>query len=168
MAMGPFQVGLIGRAESELAVQAVSVGRMQAPPEVGTRATVDDRANQLFSQTSAPGFRQDVDVCQIGEAHAVRNRSCEADHTPSLLFVSTDDAPGRCQLRVEVGARPPATPVRLCRQEVPSSIPVDPSSVVVQLVALVLSDHGRNATDQLLLGPRVMSRTGSLAVRQDR
>src|ERR1022692_2020966 len=64
--------GRSGRAwRSQPPIQPVLVLGVQRPAERGAGATVDHGADQLGAEPLPPGIRDDVDVRQVGEAHAV-------------------------------------------------------------------------------------------------
>jgi hypothetical protein len=63
-------------------VNPCCVGGVRHPAEAGTRAAVEHRGGQFFSQAAAAGRGLDDDVRQVGGGHAVRDRAGEADEAP--------------------------------------------------------------------------------------
>src|SRR5439155_4469676 len=82
-------------------------------------------------ETAPPMLGEHVDVGEVGERHAVRERPREADLT---AVVVEPDHPGCFAEESLYGfSRPSFRPVRLLRQVAVNRIDVDPRRVVVEL-----------------------------------
>src|ERR1700722_719464 len=141
-----FQVRVVRLGEAELAVQAVGVAGVQGPPEARARAAVDHRRHQLLAQAGAARVREDEDIRQVGERHAVRDGAGEADlaafaRLAGMRLVPADDPPRGGELLLEIRPRTEPAPVRLRGQELPHRVPVDPDWIVVKLVHAGGEDH---------------------------
>src|SRR5207248_1211592 len=84
-----------------------------------------------------------IDVREVSERDAVRNRTCETDQ-PIVAVIAADNAPGARVLPLDFGAAAPPAPVGLLRQEAPHGVGVQPAGIVVELVGRVM-DHERRA-----------------------
>src|SRR5207248_322711 len=84
-----------------------------------------------------------IDVREVSERDAVRNRACETDQ-PIVAVIAADNAPGARVLPLDFGAAAPPAPVGLLLQEAPHGVGVQPAGIVVELVGRVM-DHERRA-----------------------
>jgi hypothetical protein len=75
-----------------------------------------------------------VDVGEVGEPDAVRNRPAEADHL-GVIVEATHDPPRTRELALEVSSSTPGVPVRALGKEGPRRVDVDSVGVIVELVA---------------------------------
>src|SRR5436853_5098153 len=107
---------------------------MQQPREVGVRPALDHLANELDAEAATAELRQDVDVREIRECDAVRDRTTEADEP--LAAIQPDHALRLAHEALHRLARTTDGPVRVGREKPVQLREVDARYVVVELEAV--------------------------------
>src|SRR3954453_22241992 len=112
----------------------MSIRRVEDPFHVCVRAVLDHLAHELLAQSAPAVLAEDVDVGEVREREAVRERAAEANL--ALTVIESDDARGLVDQPVLRLTRASLGPVRLLAEEAVHLGPVDALLGIVQLQAV--------------------------------